>query len=98
GSGKITLVVDPPGAGLSARLRKAIIDLLPATLIYVSCNPATLARDLVDLVTGFEIESVTPLDMFPQTAEIEVVAHLHRFNDLMIAHDSAESSRCRFDF
>lgn len=84
GSGKITLVVDPPGAGLSARLRKAIIDLLPATLIYVSCNPATLARDLVDLVTGFEIESVTPLDMFPQTAEIEVVAHLHRFNDSTI--------------
>jgi tRNA/tmRNA/rRNA uracil-C5-methylase (TrmA/RlmC/RlmD family) len=45
-------------------------------LIYVSCNPPTLARDLKDLREKFTICSVTPLDMFPQTAEIEVVAHL----------------------
>jgi len=53
------------------------MDLSPGTLIYVSCNPATLARDLHDLCHTFQLESVTPLDMFPQTAEIEVVAHLH---------------------
>ena len=70
---KITLIVDPPAAGLSANLREAIVDLAPATLIYVSCNPATLARDLKGLDDKFKIESVTPLDMFPQTAEIEVV-------------------------
>jgi tRNA/tmRNA/rRNA uracil-C5-methylase (TrmA/RlmC/RlmD family) len=73
---KTTLLVDPPAIGLSADVRRAIVDLAPATLIYVSCNPATLARDLHDLQQRFVVESVTPLDMFPQTAEIEVVAHL----------------------
>ena len=70
----ITLIADPPASGLSAGTRRVIIDLAPATLIYVSCNPATLARDLKELGDKFKIESVTPLDMFPQTAEIEVVA------------------------
>jgi 23S rRNA (uracil1939-C5)-methyltransferase len=69
-----TFIVDPPATGLSATVRKAIIDLEPGTLIYVSCNPATLARDLKELRQKFTINSVTPLDMFPQTAEIEVVA------------------------
>jgi tRNA/tmRNA/rRNA uracil-C5-methylase (TrmA/RlmC/RlmD family) len=72
------LFVDPPAVGLSASLRQSIVDLAPATLIYVSCNPATLARDLTALQHRFKIESVTPLDMFPQTAEIEVVAELQR--------------------
>jgi tRNA/tmRNA/rRNA uracil-C5-methylase (TrmA/RlmC/RlmD family) len=71
-----TLIVDPPETGLSENLRKAIIDLAPQTLIYVSCNPPTLARDLRELQNKFVIESVTPLDMFPQTAEIEVAASL----------------------
>jgi len=70
------LIVDPPAPGLSANVRKAIVGLTPTTLIYVSCNPPTLARDLRDLQNNFTIESVTPLDMFPQTAEIEVVVHL----------------------
>src|SRR5436190_593126 len=72
----VTLVVDPPATGLSANVRKAIVGLTPTTLIYVSCNPPTLARDLRDLQNNFTIESVTPLDMFPQTAEIELVVHL----------------------
>ena len=72
----VTLIVDPPATGLSASAREAIVDLAPATLIYVSCNPATLARDLKELHEKFKIESVTPLDMFPQTAEIEAVVHL----------------------
>jgi 23S rRNA (uracil1939-C5)-methyltransferase len=75
-SEKTTLLVDPPATGLSVTVRKAIVDFAPATLIYVSCNPPTLARDLKDLREKFAICSVTPLDMFPQTAEIEVVAHL----------------------
>ena len=73
---KTTLIVDPPATGLTAKTREAIVDLAPATLIYVSCNPATLARDLKELQNKFTINSVTPLDMFPQTAEIEVVVHL----------------------
>jgi tRNA/tmRNA/rRNA uracil-C5-methylase (TrmA/RlmC/RlmD family) len=80
GSAKTAVIVDPPAVGLSARLRKTIVDLAPAILIYVSCNPATLARDLAELHSRFKVESVTPLDMFPQTAEIEVVAQLQRSN------------------
>jgi 23S rRNA (uracil1939-C5)-methyltransferase len=74
---KTTLIVDPPATGLSANIRRVIVDLAPATLFYVSCNPPTLARDLGELQQRFKIESVTPLDMFPQTAEIEVAVHLH---------------------
>ena len=80
GSAKTAVIVDPPAVGLSARLRETIVDLAPAILLYVSCNPATLARDLAELHSRFKIESVTPLDMFPQTAEIEVVAQLQRSN------------------
>ena len=71
-----TLIVDPPATGLSPAVRNAILDLAPTTLIYASCNPATLARDLKELHQKFIIESITPLDMFPQTAEIEVAASL----------------------
>jgi tRNA/tmRNA/rRNA uracil-C5-methylase (TrmA/RlmC/RlmD family) len=70
------VIVDPPAAGLSPSTRRAILDLAPETFIYVSCNPPTLARDLGEFQAKFSIESVTPLDMFPQTAEIEVVAQL----------------------
>jgi 23S rRNA (uracil1939-C5)-methyltransferase len=71
-----TLIVDPPATGLSAGVRNGILEIAPTTLIYVSCNPPTLARDLKQLQHKFVINSVTPLDMFPQTAEIEVLAHL----------------------
>jgi 23S rRNA (uracil1939-C5)-methyltransferase len=74
------VIVDPPSVGLSVRVRETVTDLAPAKLIYVSCNPSTLARDLANLESRFEIKSVTPFDMFPQTAEIEVVAELHRHN------------------
>ena len=72
------LIIDPPATGLTEGVRKAISDLAPETLIYVSCNPPTLARDLKELQQKFAINSITPLDMFPQTAEIEVVAHLEQ--------------------
>jgi 23S rRNA (uracil1939-C5)-methyltransferase len=73
-----TLIVDPPATGLSENVRKAVINRAPEILIYVSCNPPTLARDLRELEQKFTIDSVTPLDMFPQTAEIEVAAHLSK--------------------
>jgi tRNA/tmRNA/rRNA uracil-C5-methylase (TrmA/RlmC/RlmD family) len=81
---RTTLIVDPPATGLSASVRNRLANLAPATLVYVSCNPPTLARDLAELQQRFRIESVTPLDMFPQTAEIEVVAHLRPFNESTI--------------
>ena len=74
--GATTIIIDPPATGLSGVVRAAIMDLAPQTLIYVSCNPPTLARDLKELQHKFAINSITPLDMFPQTAEIEVLAHL----------------------
>jgi SAM-dependent methyltransferases related to tRNA (uracil-5-)-methyltransferase len=72
----LTLIVDPPATGLTEAVRTAIADLAPETFLYVSCNPPTLARDVKDLQEKFVVESVTPLDMFPQTAETEVVAYL----------------------
>jgi 23S rRNA (uracil1939-C5)-methyltransferase len=72
----MTLIIDPPATGLTEGVRKAISHLAPETLIYVSCNPPTLARDLKELQHRFAINSITPLDMFPQTAEIEVLTHL----------------------
>ena len=72
----LTIIVDPPATGLTEAVRNAITDLAPGTLIYVSCNPPTLARDLKQLQHRFAVTSITPLDMFPQTAEIEVLAHL----------------------
>jgi len=78
---KIALIVDPPSTGLSAKIRELIVGYAPEIFVYVSCNPATLARDLKELQSRFKIERVTPLDMFPQTAEIEVVAQLRRCDD-----------------
>jgi len=77
-----TVIADPPATGLTAKTRRAIADLAPGTFIYVSCNPATLARDLAELQQSFTIDSVTPSDMFPQTAEIEVVVHLELRRDV----------------
>lgn len=74
--GETLLLLDPPAEGISDAVRRAMVSAPPTEIIYVSCNPATLARDLAALGAEHEILSVTPLDMFPQTAEIEVVAHL----------------------
>ena len=71
-----TLIVDPPAVGLTAEMRRAILDSPPHAMIYVSCNPPTVARDLAELQSRFSVVSITPFDMFPQTAEIEVVVHL----------------------
>jgi len=71
-----SLLLDPPAAGISARVVDAILLGAPREILYVSCNPGTLARDLALLCRAYKLESVTPLDMFPQTAEIEVMAHL----------------------
>ena len=75
-----TIIVDPPATGLTPNVTQAILDLAPITFIYVSCDPATLARDLKEFLNNYKVESVTPFDMFPQTAEIEVVVHLRRLD------------------
>ena len=70
------LIVDPPATGLSKIIVETLLQHPPMRLIYVSCNPATLARDLLALKELYRIDSITPLDMFPQTAGVEVVAEL----------------------
>jgi 23S rRNA (uracil1939-C5)-methyltransferase len=75
-SAATTIIIDPPATGLTEGVRNAVIHLAPETLIYVSCNPPTLARDLKGLQHRFAINSITPVDMFPQTAGIEILAHL----------------------
>lgn len=73
-----SVIIDPPAAGLTSDTREALLAYPVATLVYVSCNPATLARDLRELQSCFCISSVMPFDMFPQTAEIECAVHLQR--------------------
>jgi len=70
------LILDPPAIGAAYRVIEFILGAGPAEIIYVSCNPSTLARDLEILCRTYKLRAVTPLDMFPQTAEIEAVAHL----------------------
>lgn len=77
-SARTTLLLDPPATGLEARVLDLVVAGAPAEIVYISCNPATLARDLATLCRSYTLTAVTPLDMFPQTAEIEVVVHLAR--------------------
>ena len=72
------VVVDPPRAGLDARVVQHLLKASPARLIYVSCNPATLARDIARLSSGFRLRSVRPVDLFPQTPHVESVALLEK--------------------
>lgn len=75
---RTTVVLDPPRVGCAAPVLAALRATRPAQILYVSCHPATLARDLQALCAGgtFRVERVVPLDMFPQTQHIECVADL----------------------
>lgn len=74
--GEALLILDPPSEGLSELVAAAILRNPPGRIIYVSCNPGTLARDLKRLSSFYHLQESTPLDMFPQTAEIESVSVL----------------------
>ena len=72
-------VVDPPRAGLSQKVVRRIIEAAPRRLVYVSCNPTTLAPNAAQMVeAGYRLVKVRPVDMFPQTPHIECVALLER--------------------
>jgi 23S rRNA (uracil1939-C5)-methyltransferase len=71
------VVADPPRAGFHPKALRALAALAAGRIVYVSCNPATLARDLGDLAqNGYRLEWVQPVDMFPHTPHIEAVARL----------------------
>ncbi len=71
------VILDPPRAGCAPPVLESIIEFRAPVVVYVSCNPSTLARDLRVLADGgYRIERVTPVDMFPQTSHIECVVRL----------------------
>jgi 23S rRNA (uracil1939-C5)-methyltransferase len=70
-------IVDPPRAGLGERVAKALVNLKIPRVTYVSCDPATLSRDLVTLLAaGYRVEEAHLVDLFPQTYHMESVFHL----------------------
>jgi len=72
-------VIDPPRAGLSQKVVRRVIEAAPRRIVYVSCNPTTLAPNAAQLVeAGWTLRRVRPVDMFPQTPHIECVAVLER--------------------
>ena len=75
---KTFVVIDPPRKGCDEKVLQSIIEANPNKIIYISCNPATLARDLAVLISRYEINSITPYDMFPQTKHCECMTVLER--------------------
>jgi len=74
------IIVDPPRRDCSSKVLKGIIKIKPKKILYISCNPATLARDLKYLTRdgNYKLKKVLPVDMFPQTSHIECIASLER--------------------
>ena len=74
------IITDPPRAGMHDKVVRQIMKVGPEKIVYVSCNPATQARDLTILTEQYSIEKVQPVDMFPQTHHVENVVLLKRLN------------------
>jgi len=73
------IVVDPPRTGLGAETCALLSQIAASAVVYVSCDPATLARDLRALIaSGYAIQSITLADLFPQTFHLETVVQLRR--------------------
>jgi 23S rRNA (uracil1939-C5)-methyltransferase len=72
------VITDPPRSGMHPDVVEQLANLNLEKFVYVSCNPSTMARDLKILKDVYDVESVQPVDMFPQTYHIEAVAKLKR--------------------
>ena len=72
------LIIDPPRAGMHEDVLKQVMVLGPGRIVYVSCNPATMARDMLVLKEAYRVVEVQPVDMFPHTFHIEAVAKLEK--------------------
>ena len=72
------IILDPPRAGIHPDVAKVILSAAPERMVYVSCNPASQARDLAILCKDYKITAVQPVDMFPHTMHVENVVALTR--------------------
>jgi 23S rRNA (uracil1939-C5)-methyltransferase len=72
------VLIDPPRSGMTKEAVKAVITINPAKLVYISCNPSTLARDMVVLSKSFIPKEIIPFDFFPHTGHFEVLAFFER--------------------
>ena len=72
------IITDPPRAGMHPDVVKTIIRTAPKRIVYVSCNPATQARDLQEFDADYKVVAVQPVDMFPHTPHVENVVLLER--------------------
>jgi len=72
------VVLDPPRAGLDRGVAEALVELAPPRLVYLSCDPATLARDLARLLPAYRLAALELIDLFPQTFHLETLARLER--------------------
>ena len=64
------VILDPPRAGCKEELLKTVEEIGPEKIVYISCNPSTLARD-IERLKGYQFVEATPVDMFPHTAHVE---------------------------
>ena len=72
------VILDPPRAGIGAEAATLLAGIASPQIVYVSCEPTTLARDLVILTRAYRIDAINLIDLFPQTFHIETVVHLSR--------------------
>ncbi|HEY4785226.1 MAG TPA: 23S rRNA (uracil-5-)-methyltransferase RumA, partial [Bacteroidales bacterium] len=72
------VILDPPRAGTLIEIKKTIIKAAPSKIIYVSCNPVSLAFDLTMLTNGYRVSQIQPYDMFPHTHHVETVVLLEK--------------------
>ena len=72
------MVFDPPRTGMTPEIKEAVLKSLPKRVVYVSCNPASLAKDLAILTEKYDIKYIQPLDLFPFSAHVESVVLLSR--------------------
>ncbi|MFN7330887.1 MAG: 23S rRNA (uracil-5-)-methyltransferase RumA, partial [Bacteroidota bacterium] len=70
------VITDPPRAGMHEDVTKMLLEVVPNRIVYVSCNPATQARDLKILAEKYVITQVQPVDMFPHTIHVENVVRV----------------------
>ena len=74
------VIVDPPRTGLGEELIEMLKRVQPQTIVYVSCNPSTMAKNLKELTQKYRVDYIQPIDMFPQTSHVECVVRLVRKN------------------